>query len=94
MDNSYNAQKMPPHGALFILYQYLISIKIHSVEDPRLPRGVPTNYLAKIRRKLSENEENWTETEEGGTSKCYYVDPPLTLRNRPVSQTVVYRPLC
>ena len=39
------------------------------------PMTVPTQYLAKICRKLQENEENCTE--EGGRPKFYYVDQPL-----------------
>ena len=42
-----------------------------SAADPGFPRrgggGAPTYYLAKVCRKLRENEENWTE--KGGASK-------------------------
>ena len=48
------------------------------VANPGPPEsGVPTYYLAKICRKLHENEGNWTEPGDE-RPKFDYVDPPLS----------------
>ena len=39
-------------------------------------RGTPTYCLAKICKKLDDNEENWTEREDA-RPKFHYGDPPL-----------------
>ena len=60
--------------SLMILYQR----RIQDFPGGTNPKsGVSTYYLAKFSRKLHENEENWTEKEEGARPKFYNVDPPL-----------------
>ena len=46
-----------------------------------ISQGDANHYLAKICRKLHENENNWTERGwggvEGALSEFYYVHPPI-----------------